>query len=158
MIKLDPIYSISGSGRRWFVFFGPTKYIDSLCLFICFYIMVSVRSAWAHWHFMFLRVILCSSCRWWSSWSLFSVVWLFHSYWWSRTSLPSPSTEEWHRKRGVCVCVLHWLLTHETWDSQTFVSPKPFNHLCFQFNTTFVCSQFSVDKWSCNFFYFFKNV
>lgn len=75
---------------------------------------------------VFLRVILCLSCRWWSSWSPFSAVWLFHSYWWSRTSPPLPSTEEWHRKRGVCARFDSLWLTHETRHSQEFVSPNIF--------------------------------
>lgn len=104
---------ISGLGSFFLFCFCPSKCIDFPCLCICLYIMVSVRNAWAHWHFMFLRVILCSSCRWWSSWSLFSVVWLFHSYWWSRTSPPSPSTEEWHRKKGVCAS-----LVIDTWNQR----------------------------------------
>lgn len=45
-------------------------------------------------------VMLASSCRWWYSWSPYSVAWRSHSYWWSRISPPSPSTEEWCRRRG----------------------------------------------------------
>lgn len=47
-----------------------------------------------------LTAIFSPVWRWWSLWSLCSAVWLCLSCWWSRTSLQSPSTGAWPRRRG----------------------------------------------------------